>query len=240
MRALLAASVVVAVVFALTVPASATTINWDGSGSPATAGYATGYSGTHGDDAWSFNTPSTGVMTKATSSWSTWKQTISDISSSAGYTVSFSVDDAGGTDNGACMFAVGNPNGNSGNGLGVQMVFTDSQICFRDDNWSLVSGAPVVTNPGGFNVVTLSQAPGGGDVSITINGSSYGSIAPFQDGQHGSIEFGSNNDGGVGTVWDYVNVGPAPTPEPSAIILLVTALLGLLCYAWRKRKCVPS
>ncbi len=34
---------------------------------------------------------------------------------------------------------------------------------------------------------------------------------------------------------DY-NTGPNPIPEPSAIALLTTGLLGLLAYAWRKRK----
>jgi hypothetical protein len=29
---------------------------------------------------------------------------------------------------------------------------------------------------------------------------------------------------------------PLPTPEPSTIVLLVTAVLGLLAYAWRKRR----
>jgi hypothetical protein len=31
-----------------------------------------------------------------------------------------------------------------------------------------------------------------------------------------------------------------PSPEPSTVVLLDTGLLGLLAYAWRKRKCVPS
>jgi hypothetical protein len=30
------------------------------------------------------------------------------------------------------------------------------------------------------------------------------------------------------------------SPEPSGIILLVTGLIGLVCYAWRRRRCVPS
>jgi hypothetical protein len=47
---------------------------------------------------------------------------------------------------------------------------------------------------------------------------------------------------------DYSNLGfdnisfsqvaapPPPTPEPGTLVLLVTGLLGLLCYAWRQRK----
>jgi len=34
-----------------------------------------------------------------------------------------------------------------------------------------------------------------------------------------------------------MNVGGfAPVPEPSALVLLGSAMLGLLAYAWRKRK----
>ena len=35
--------------------------------------------------------------------------------------------------------------------------------------------------------------------------------------------------------WAYVKLN-APIPEPGTLTLLVTGLIGLLCYAWRKRK----
>jgi hypothetical protein len=41
-------------------------------------------------------------------------------------------------------------------------------------------------------------------------------------------------DGGTGDLFKY-NTGSAFVPEPSAIILLITGLFGLLAYAWRKR-----
>jgi hypothetical protein len=38
--------------------------------------------------------------------------------------------------------------------------------------------------------------------------------------------------------FDSVSIGTAP--EPSVLILLAIGLFGLMAYAWRKRKCVPS
>jgi hypothetical protein len=43
----------------------------------------------------------------------------------------------------------------------------------------------------------------------------------------------SSSVSGVGK-WDAFSVTQA-VPEPSTVVLLVTGLLGLLCYAWRKR-----
>ena len=50
---------------------------------------------------------------------------------------------------------------------------------------------------------------------------------------NGAIGFGG--DGAHDILLDNVQVG-APVPEPATVVLLVTGLLGLLAYAWRKRK----
>jgi hypothetical protein len=47
---------------------------------------------------------------------------------------------------------------------------------------------------------------------------------------------GTNAQTGVGNV----RLSYAPAPEPSTVVLLGIGMLGLLAYAWRKRKCVPS
>ena len=51
---------------------------------------------------------------------------------------------------------------------------------------------------------------------------------------------GATVTGGVVEV-DYIRImpgiyGPGVIPEPSTLVLLATGLLGLLAYAWRKRK----
>jgi hypothetical protein len=38
----------------------------------------------------------------------------------------------------------------------------------------------------------------------------------------------------------FASVTLTAVPEPGTIVLLCSGLVGLLCYAWRKRKCVPS
>jgi hypothetical protein len=49
------------------------------------------------------------------------------------------------------------------------------------------------------------------------------------------INPGSLNTRWIGTA--YVDIGPAPpVPEPGTLVLVATGLLGLLAYAWRKRR----
>ena len=45
-----------------------------------------------------------------------------------------------------------------------------------------------------------------------------------------------HSGGGTYSGIDKVYLDYTPVPEPGTLVLLATGLLGLLCYAWRKRK----
>ncbi len=57
------------------------------------------------------------------------------------------------------------------------------------------------------------------------------------DGTGENLYLGDGTGGAAhAEVWDNWVVGTNIVPEPSAVIILVTGLFGLVCYAWRKRK----
>jgi hypothetical protein len=53
-------------------------------------------------------------------------------------------------------------------------------------------------------------------------------------GQYLTVEVGAATDGWWSV--DNVQLSSAVVPEPSAIVLVASGLIGLLCYAWRKRR----
>jgi hypothetical protein len=88
-------------------------------------------------------------------------------------------------------------------------------------------------------VITISRAPGASVIALTVDGTLVGTTDPIEVGWSNPVfTFGAmyrQGDTSGSNVWDYVNIN-APVPEPSALALLASGLLGLLCYAWRKRR----
>lgn len=85
---------------------------------------------------------------------------------------------------------------------------------------TLISGAPGYTN----NVVC------GSDGKLYVMGAGNGELWKYNmDGTGGAQFIATGNAWAYGMAWGTV-------PEPSVITLLFTGVLGLLAYAWRKRK----
>jgi hypothetical protein len=72
--------------------------------------------------------------------------------------------------------------------------------------------------------------------SVSVNGTMLDSIPNVPGLSLGFQAAASQNwYQGSGVVLDYVSIGPA-VPEPSSLVLLACGAIGLLCYAWRKRR----
>lgn len=98
---------------------------------------------------------------------------------------------------------------------------------------------------GGGNVTaTMSPIAGttGSAISIAYNGSTlpttadqYSAVARWKTDSNGMLAFSSQNAGRING-FTISEVPTTPSPEPSAFILVVTGLIGLACYAWRRAK----
>jgi hypothetical protein len=84
--------------------------------------------------------------------------------------------------------------------------------------------------PSPYTWVTYGDGGSSGSVSFTaVAGQPY-------IGQNIGVKIAASSGGWGGIDNVYLNFTSAPTPEPSAIVILATGLLGLLAYAWRRRK----
>jgi len=115
---------------------------------------------------------------------------------------------------------------------------TDLDYSFwgKDDNsWKVVAGG--VT--GGMHADSGSAAMGVMEWSSPVY-SIVTALAGLPDNVPSGFDWTVNLvvqgslDGNTG--WGYDFAGPVEVPEPGTLALLACGLMGLLCYAWRKRK----
>jgi hypothetical protein len=102
------------------------------------------------------------------------------------------------------------------------------------------------TNTDAFHVFRVAQSPGAASYTVWRDGvvlsTELGAALVYSQGPQLYFGDGASTYGGTVDV-DYLRLTTgayAPTPEPSTMVLLAMGLVGLLAYAWRKRKCVLS
>jgi hypothetical protein len=90
---------------------------------------------------------------------------------------------------------------------------------------------------------TMSMKQTGTGVDVYVDGIMRASnITPRAGANYGNLLYwgdgGPNSQMAGRSQWNSVvfDTNAAPTPEPGTLVLLATGLIGLLCYAWRRRK----
>ena len=93
----------------------------------------------------------------------------------------------------------------------------------------------------GYHTYKLVQQPGAATAELYVDSAPFAAITPTAGFGAARYMIGNTassfytNPVGVYLAAASLSTG-VPTPEPSALVLLATGLLGLLAYAWRKRR----
>jgi hypothetical protein len=164
----------------------------------------------------------------AGTSWFTLNTAPSELSNATGWTVEVREQIIDSSGFGAAMWAGDNK------GL-VSMNFSNARVDFFEGQFDASSGDYSLSS--GYHTFKISVAPGDNAAEIFLDGgaSSIKRIALNRASGGTSLGFGDiAGSGWAQANWDYVKVNAVP--EPSSVAILVTAMLGLVAYAWRKRK----
>jgi hypothetical protein len=108
-------------------------------------------------------------------------------------------------------------------------------------NWNLyVNGASVSTGTlasASTHTLSLGFNDTAGTVSLIVDGSSVASSAITWGSTDRYLGVGRPSGGGASSVqFDNLQLSAVSAPEPSSSIIMIAAMMGLLAYAWRKRR----
>lgn len=110
----------------------------------------------------------------------------------------------------------------------------NNSIYAVSSDWQSWINTGLVQDPNAWNRLTVTHANGSTDWTISLNGSAgYVTTGPAAGATLPWNGFLLYNDANAAATAYFDAV---PVPEPSAVALLTAGLLGLLAYAWRKRK----
>jgi hypothetical protein len=165
----------------------------------------------------------------------------SHFSFADGFTVEFKTKIVSQDASKSAAFQFYSQDGTSGTGYGANLYIGATGVRTSDD---VVLDSN--SNTDGFHVFRVAQHPNEDNFDIWRDGIQIGTALASPAGMAGRTGMdlyfgnGSSSLGGVSQT-DYIrmNTGYLPgseVPEPSGIVLLISAMVGLLAYAWRKRK----
>ena len=102
---------------------------------------------------------------------------------------------------------------------------------------ALYAGTTQLVAASGTNYVGSGPTMSYKDLTITYDPSAPGApTGTVGDALQIQLKGKDNYSGQFWTVYDNVRLTSEAVPEPRHTVLLATGLIGLLCYAWRKRK----
>jgi hypothetical protein len=111
--------------------------------------------------------------------------------------------------------------------VNLMMDAAGNVLSYSGGSFNPLSG--VSFTPGAWQRWTVDYNVGASTFDIAVGGTSATGCAATSAGSVGYVGFVCN---GASTFY----LDAPPLPEPSSIVLVVSAMLGLLAYAWRKRK----
>ena len=100
-----------------------------------------------------------------------------------------------------------------------------------DTNWYWLTQSTIAD---GWNDLVIKHTNGTTSWSVSTNGSAFETKTGFSTTSNWDSLYFAPNGNATYAHLDAINL--LAVPEPSTLVLLATGLLGLLAYAWRKRR----